>query len=73
VRRALFDSGLRQKKQALALAKPDFSSLPEVENLLLAAQKQLLELPYVWYSVYHTKFVKMRFIPVLLRIFPLFR
>ncbi|MBW8036280.1 MAG: transposase, partial [Planctomycetes bacterium] len=25
--------------------KPDFSSLPEVENLLLADQKQLLELP----------------------------
>jgi len=41
----LFDSGLRQKKQALALAKPDFSSLPEIKNLLLAAQKQLLELP----------------------------
>ena len=40
----LFDSGLRQKKQALASTKPDFSSLPEVENLLLAAQKQLLEL-----------------------------
>jgi hypothetical protein len=29
------------------LAKPDFSSLPEVENLLLAAQKQLLELPFI--------------------------
>jgi len=41
----LFDSGRHQKKQALASAKPDFSSLPEYENLLLAAQKQLLELP----------------------------
>jgi hypothetical protein len=28
---------------------------------------------YIWYSVYHTKFVKMRFIPVLLRVFLLFR
>jgi hypothetical protein len=36
----LFDSGRRQKKQALASAKPDFSSLPEYNNLLLAAQKQ---------------------------------
>jgi len=27
------------------LAKPEFSSLPEYENLLLAAQKQLLEPP----------------------------
>ena len=42
---SLFDSGLRQKKQALALAKPDFSSLPEAKNLLLAAQ--LLELPLI--------------------------
>ncbi|MCF7955316.1 MAG: hypothetical protein K9M75_05905 [Phycisphaerae bacterium] len=44
----LFDSGRRQKKQALASAKPDFSSLPEVENLLLAAQKQLLEPPIIF-------------------------
>jgi hypothetical protein len=40
-----FDSGRRQKKQSLASTKPDFSSLPEVKNLLLAAQKQLIELP----------------------------
>ena len=38
----LFDSGRRQEKAALASAKADFPSLPEVENLLLAAQKQLL-------------------------------
>jgi hypothetical protein len=41
----LFDSGPRQEKTALALAKADFPSLPEYKNLLLAAQKQLLELP----------------------------
>jgi len=37
-----------RKKQALASAKPDFSSLPEYNNLLLAAQKQLLELPLIF-------------------------
>jgi hypothetical protein len=42
-----FDSGRRQKKQALASAKPDFPSLPEHENFLLAAQKQLLEPPFM--------------------------
>jgi hypothetical protein len=42
----LFDSGRRQKKQALVSTKPDFSSLPEVKNLLLAAQKQLIKLTY---------------------------
>jgi hypothetical protein len=41
----LFDSGRRQEKAALASAKADFPSLPEYKNLLLAAQKQLLELP----------------------------
>ena len=41
----LFDSGRRQEKTALALAKADFPSLPEYKNILLAAQKQLLELP----------------------------
>jgi len=41
----LFDSGLRQKKTALASAKADFPSLPEYKNLLPVAQKQLLELP----------------------------
>jgi hypothetical protein len=46
VRRALFDSERRQEKTALASAKADFPSLPEYKNLLLAAQKQLLELPY---------------------------
>jgi len=41
----LFDSGRRQEKTTLASAKADFPSLPESKNLLLAAQKQLLELP----------------------------
>ena len=41
----LFDSGRRQKKAALVSAKADFPSLPEYKNILLAAQKQLLELP----------------------------
>ena len=41
----LFNSGRRQEKAALALAKAQFPSLPEYKNLLLAAQKQLLELP----------------------------
>ena len=41
----LFDSGLRQGKSALASTKADFPSLPGIKNLLLAAQKQLLELP----------------------------
>jgi hypothetical protein len=43
----LLDSGRRQEKAALASAKADFPSLPEYKNLLLAAQKQLLELPYI--------------------------
>jgi len=43
----LFDSGRRQKKVALATAKPRFSSLPEYKNILLAAQKQLLEPPFI--------------------------
>ena len=41
----LFDSGRHQEKTALALAKADFPSLPEYKNILLAAQKQLLEPP----------------------------
>ena len=44
----LFDSGRRQEKTALAKAKADFPSLPEYKNLLLAAQKQLLELPSIF-------------------------
>ena len=43
----LFDSGRRQKKAALASAKTLSSSLPEYKNLLLTAQKQLLELPLI--------------------------
>jgi hypothetical protein len=42
----LFDSGRRQTKAALASTKADLPSLPEYKNLLLAAQKQLLELPF---------------------------
>jgi hypothetical protein len=41
----LFDSGRRQEKAALASTKADSPSLPENKNLLLSAQKQLLELP----------------------------
>jgi hypothetical protein len=41
----LFDSVWRQAKAALALTKAHLPSLTEVKNLLLAAQKQLLELP----------------------------
>ena len=41
----LFDSDLRQTKAALASTKADLSSLSEIKNLLLAAQKQLLEPP----------------------------
>jgi hypothetical protein len=41
----LFDSVRRQVKAALALTKAHLPSLTEVKNLLLAAQKQLLELP----------------------------
>ncbi len=51
VRRVLFDSGLRQTKAALASTKADLSSLPEYKNLLLAAQKQLLELPLICHGV----------------------
>jgi hypothetical protein len=48
---SFFVSGRRQTntlqgdKNALASTKADLSSLPESKNLLLAAQKQLLELP----------------------------
>ena len=41
----LFDSDLRQTKAALASTKADLSSLSDIKNLLLAAQKQLLEPP----------------------------
>jgi hypothetical protein len=41
----LFDSELRQGKAALASTKADSPSLSEFKNLLLSAQKQLLELP----------------------------
>jgi hypothetical protein len=41
----LFDSGLRQEKATLVSTKADSPSLPECKNLLLVAQKQLLELP----------------------------
>jgi len=37
--------GRCQTKAALASTKADLSSLPKNQNLLLAAQKQLLELP----------------------------
>jgi hypothetical protein len=43
----LFDSGRRQEKAALASTKADFPSLPEYKNLLLVAQKPLLELPSI--------------------------
>jgi hypothetical protein len=46
----LFDSGLRHEKAALASTKADFPSLPEYKNILLAAQKQLLELPCILIS-----------------------
>lgn len=47
----LFDSGRRQEKAALASTKADFPSLPEYKNLLLSAQKQLLEPPLMsWIS-----------------------
>ena len=41
----IFDSGRRQAKATLATTKADLPSLPEIQNLLLAAQKQLFELP----------------------------
>jgi hypothetical protein len=43
----LFDSGRRQDKAALASTKADRPSLPEYKNLLLVAQKQLVELPFI--------------------------
>jgi hypothetical protein len=44
----LFDSDRRQAKAALASTKADLPWLPEVKKLLLAAQKQLLELPLIY-------------------------
>jgi len=44
----LFDSGRRQVKATLASTKADFPSLPEYKNLLLTAQKQLSELPFIY-------------------------
>jgi len=41
----LFVAELRHKKAALFMYKADFSALPASKNLLLAAQKQLLEIP----------------------------
>ena len=41
----LFNCERGQEKTALASAKADFPSLSEYKNLLLAAQKQLLEVP----------------------------
>jgi len=41
----LFVAGPRQTNAALSTDKADLSSLPASKNLLLAAQKQLLELP----------------------------
>jgi hypothetical protein len=43
----LFDSGPRQEKTALVSTKADFPSLPKYKNLLLVAQKQLIELPLI--------------------------
>jgi len=43
----LFDSGRHQAKAALASTKAGSPSLPEIQNLLLAEQKQLLELPLI--------------------------
>jgi hypothetical protein len=47
VQASLFDSGRRQEEAALASTKADLPSLPEYKNLLLAAQKQLIELPFI--------------------------
>jgi len=44
-----FVSGHRQTKTALSSDKADLSWLPEAKNLLLSAQKQLLELPLIYY------------------------
>jgi hypothetical protein len=53
----LFDSGRRQAKAALASTKADLPSLPEYKNLLLAAQKQLLEPPLITrYTLQGNKF-----------------
>ncbi len=41
----LFAGGLRQTKTALSTDKADLSFLSPNKNFLLAAQKQLLELP----------------------------
>ena len=41
----LFVAGLRQAKATLSTDKADLPSLPDNKNFLLAAQKQLLELP----------------------------
>jgi hypothetical protein len=43
----LLASGQCQEEADLASTKPDLPSLPEAQNLLLAAQKQLLELPLI--------------------------
>jgi hypothetical protein len=47
-KRIFLIGGRRQTKSALASTKTDLSSLPETKNFLLAAQKQLLELPLIF-------------------------
>jgi hypothetical protein len=42
---SLFVAGLRQTKATLSADKADLSFSPASKNLLLAAQKQLLDLP----------------------------
>jgi hypothetical protein len=42
----LFDSGRRQEKAALAMAKAAFSFFGRMKILQLAAQRQFLEPPY---------------------------
>ena len=46
----LFVAGQRQTKATLSTDKADLSSLPANKNLLLAAQKQLLELPLRFFT-----------------------
>jgi hypothetical protein len=45
----LLNSGRRQVKAALASTKAHLPSLSEIKNLQLAAQKQLLETPLIFY------------------------
>jgi len=43
----LFVAGLHQTKATLSMDKADLFSLPDNKKFLLAAQKQLLELPFI--------------------------